>query len=336
VGAEVRLAEPAETGARRGNVKRATTDRGDARHLRELLIDRGCRSPGCRPTAWLERGAPEREIGVWDCAPSTECQPSAESDRRAGANQGSAGAHGWPRCPWRRSRPRQFARGASGLRSVRAPPATVAEDPRRGRRAIGGGDHRTSRRARAGARAAAAAMSDAPLVPGALADGFRAERGRAHALVLLPSGNPCPRCGHARPGPRAACVLGRWCCAPPTPAGECARADRGVFARRRRHGGRALPGGVQPGNARSARAKRERASGGRARAGELPARARAEQQRPGRTRCAAPRELGRRRAGRSRLEIPALSASGRSSAIASCSRRSATRASRSRSPCSRS
>jgi transposase len=68
VGAEVRLAEPAETGARRGHVKRATTDRGDARHLRELLIDRGCRSPGCRPTAWLERGAPEREIGVWDCA----------------------------------------------------------------------------------------------------------------------------------------------------------------------------------------------------------------------------------------------------------------------------
>src|SRR3954447_9077746 len=36
VGAEVHLAEPAETAARRGNKKRAKTDRGDARHLREL------------------------------------------------------------------------------------------------------------------------------------------------------------------------------------------------------------------------------------------------------------------------------------------------------------
>src|SRR5919107_2945668 len=43
-GAEVHLAEPAETAARRGNKKRAKTDRGDARHLRELLMigRRGC------------------------------------------------------------------------------------------------------------------------------------------------------------------------------------------------------------------------------------------------------------------------------------------------------
>jgi transposase len=38
VGAVVRLAEPAETAARRGSKKRAKSDRGDARHLRELLM----------------------------------------------------------------------------------------------------------------------------------------------------------------------------------------------------------------------------------------------------------------------------------------------------------
>lgn len=38
VGARVHLAEPAETSARRGNKKHAKTDRGDARHLRELVM----------------------------------------------------------------------------------------------------------------------------------------------------------------------------------------------------------------------------------------------------------------------------------------------------------
>jgi transposase len=38
VGAEVHLAEPAETAARRGPKRRAKTDRADARHLRELLM----------------------------------------------------------------------------------------------------------------------------------------------------------------------------------------------------------------------------------------------------------------------------------------------------------
>jgi transposase len=47
VGAEAHLAEPAETAARRGNKKRAKTDRADARHLRELLmIDR-------LPESWI-------------------------------------------------------------------------------------------------------------------------------------------------------------------------------------------------------------------------------------------------------------------------------------------
>jgi transposase len=38
IGASVHLAEPAETAARRGNKKRAKSDRADARHLRELLM----------------------------------------------------------------------------------------------------------------------------------------------------------------------------------------------------------------------------------------------------------------------------------------------------------
>jgi transposase len=47
VGAEVYLAEPAETAARRGNKKRAKTDRADARHLRELLMI------GRLPESWI-------------------------------------------------------------------------------------------------------------------------------------------------------------------------------------------------------------------------------------------------------------------------------------------
>lgn len=47
VGAEAHLAEPAETAARRGNKKRAKTDRADARHLRELLMF------GRLPESWI-------------------------------------------------------------------------------------------------------------------------------------------------------------------------------------------------------------------------------------------------------------------------------------------
>ena len=47
VGARVHLAELAETSARKGNKKRAKTDRADARHLRELLmVDR-------LPESWI-------------------------------------------------------------------------------------------------------------------------------------------------------------------------------------------------------------------------------------------------------------------------------------------
>ena len=53
IGADVHLAEPAETAARRGRKKRPKTDRADARHLRELLST-GCRSRGFRPTtSWI-------------------------------------------------------------------------------------------------------------------------------------------------------------------------------------------------------------------------------------------------------------------------------------------
>jgi transposase len=47
VGAEVHLAEPAETAARRGNKKHAKNDRADARHLRELLM------VGRLPESWI-------------------------------------------------------------------------------------------------------------------------------------------------------------------------------------------------------------------------------------------------------------------------------------------
>jgi transposase len=47
VGAVVHLAEPAETAARRGNKKRAKSDRADARHIRELLII------GRLPESWI-------------------------------------------------------------------------------------------------------------------------------------------------------------------------------------------------------------------------------------------------------------------------------------------
>ncbi len=47
IGAEVHLAEPAETAARRGTKKRAKSDRADARHLRELLM------VGRLPESWI-------------------------------------------------------------------------------------------------------------------------------------------------------------------------------------------------------------------------------------------------------------------------------------------
>jgi hypothetical protein len=47
IGAEVHLAESAETSARRGSKRGAKTDRADARHLRELLL------VGRLPESWI-------------------------------------------------------------------------------------------------------------------------------------------------------------------------------------------------------------------------------------------------------------------------------------------
>ena len=47
IGAEVHLAEPAETSFMRGNKRRAKTDRADAHHLRELLM------VGRLPESWI-------------------------------------------------------------------------------------------------------------------------------------------------------------------------------------------------------------------------------------------------------------------------------------------
>lgn len=55
IGAQVHLAEPAETSALRGNKKRAKTDRHDARHLRELLM------MGRLPESWI---APEHLLDL--------------------------------------------------------------------------------------------------------------------------------------------------------------------------------------------------------------------------------------------------------------------------------
>jgi transposase len=55
VGAQVHLAEPAETAARRGTKKRAKSDRADARHLRELVM------VGRLPESWI---APEHLLDL--------------------------------------------------------------------------------------------------------------------------------------------------------------------------------------------------------------------------------------------------------------------------------
>ena len=55
IGAQVHLAEPAETSALRGNKKRAKTDRHDARHLRELVM------MGRLPESWI---APEHLLDL--------------------------------------------------------------------------------------------------------------------------------------------------------------------------------------------------------------------------------------------------------------------------------
>ena len=61
VGAEVHLAEPAETSALRGSKKRPKTDRADARHLRELLMI------GKLPECWIPPGTSGTELPGCGC-----------------------------------------------------------------------------------------------------------------------------------------------------------------------------------------------------------------------------------------------------------------------------
>jgi hypothetical protein len=71
IGAEVRLAEPAETAARRGRKKRPKTDRADARHLRELLmVDR-------LPESWIPPST--SSICAHACGCATRWSTSAAS-----------------------------------------------------------------------------------------------------------------------------------------------------------------------------------------------------------------------------------------------------------------
>src|SRR6185312_11701832 len=60
IGADVHLAEPAETAARRGNKKRAKTDRADARHRREPRLAGGPRALRQRAGAGRCRASDDR------------------------------------------------------------------------------------------------------------------------------------------------------------------------------------------------------------------------------------------------------------------------------------
>jgi hypothetical protein len=105
VGAEVHLAEPAETSALRGPKKRAKTDRQDARRLRELL------QAGRVPKSWIppehmlelrsrvRLHADRRALRVAAAHPGAALPPRASS--AGGTCSGPRAAAGWRRssCP---------------------------------------------------------------------------------------------------------------------------------------------------------------------------------------------------------------------------------------------
>src|SRR3954468_2452466 len=74
IGADVHLAEPAETAARRGNKKRAKTDRADARHLRELLMI------GWLPESWIPPST------CSSCAPRSACATRSSISAASGSS----------------------------------------------------------------------------------------------------------------------------------------------------------------------------------------------------------------------------------------------------------
>ena len=171
VGAEVHLAEPAETSGLNGKKKRAKTDWADARHLRELLLVGrlpeswippehilDLRAPGAAASHAARSSAPSGSSGSRRCSITTACpqrRRSADARRSAqwlaapdaagrGARAGHdrAGDDRRARHPARAVRPRRCAPMPAGRPGCRAlidsiygiGELTVGHDPRRARR----------------------------------------------------------------------------------------------------------------------------------------------------------------------------------------------------------
>jgi hypothetical protein len=139
VGAVVHLAEPAETAARRGNKKRAKSDRADARHVRELLMI------GRLPESWIPpdhildlrsrvrlRHTLSHQRGEWQqgdlVSPWLPATAQPDDRRRAGLARRAAAARRSTRPDHRRAeddrRARRSARTArSGAARICPPPA---------------------------------------------------------------------------------------------------------------------------------------------------------------------------------------------------------------------
>ena len=119
IGAQVHLAEPAETAARRGTKKRAKSDRADARHLRELVM------VGRLPESWippehllelraLASGCATRSSisAANGSSASRRCSITTACRRAAGCSAPKRAA-GSPHC---RCRPRRASRSRSRCR----------------------------------------------------------------------------------------------------------------------------------------------------------------------------------------------------------------------------
>jgi hypothetical protein len=86
IGADVHLAEPAETAARRGNKKRAKSDRADARHLRELLMIARLPESWIRQKQESERPPQQRSAHIQhECPGRSRARPSSGRSRPGGS-----------------------------------------------------------------------------------------------------------------------------------------------------------------------------------------------------------------------------------------------------------
>ena len=90
IGAQVHLAEPAETAARRGTKKRAKSDRADARHLRELLMVDLCQSRGSRRRICLIY-ARESGCGIRSSTPAASGSSACKQSSITTASRRAAG-----------------------------------------------------------------------------------------------------------------------------------------------------------------------------------------------------------------------------------------------------